>query len=185
MSYTLIPGHDAVNGNTNSCLYRAFGDQCVRYDPAKPIAEQLDAFPEQGEETVVAHSYGFAAFVAARAAGRLQAATKLIVLDGWYPEDGMWTGEPLLIQLPNIQCIFFFPTVGNRSEYKLEADIVRPAMASAHDITIVRGQGFGHNLVYQSFGADEVKELIKSLGYLTGVGIYTVEFPQTGLKSGE
>ena len=155
---TFIPGFDERTKNTNSCLYRAFPETAVvPYDHV----DYNDNFPEQGRETVVVHSYGYYAFLMARAGGRLRACKRLLVIDGWFPSKSRMSAE-----LPTgVSCVFFFPTFGDRTDYPLEA-VVRQAMVSRADITVVRGVGFSHNLVYGAFGEAGVRELVSGLAQL-------------------
>ena len=84
------------------------------------------------------HSFGYFAFLVARAAGRLRDVTRLIVIDGWFPHDKQWGSVTCAVDVPaGVACTFFFPTFGDRSEYALEA-VVRQAMVTRRDITVVR-----------------------------------------------
>lgn len=157
-----------MHRTANSCLYRAFGaEACVAYNPDLPISAQRGAFPaEIPGAVVVAHSFGFAAFIAARASGLLRNAARLIVIDGFYPLDRTWAGRDITIELPSdCPCIFFFPSFGDRSRYPLEA-VVRQAMITRLDLTVVRGIGFGHNLLYGSFKEPDVCSLVARLAAL-------------------
>ena len=153
---TYIPGYDSTNKNANSCLYRVFGkDACTLYNPG----DELDVI---ATPTVVVHSYGFYALVAA---GILSADVKrVVVLDGWIPELQSWGNDVCPVYIPeNISWVFFFPTVGNRTEYPLEA-VVRQAMVARKDITVVRGVGFGHNMLFAPKITEErVREVVQKL----------------------
>lgn len=131
----LIPGHDDATLNTNSCLYKTFGAAaCISYNPG-----DLAQFPETCPDTAIVHSFGYFAFLVARAAGRLRDVTRLIVIDGWFPHDKQWGSVTCAVDVPaGVACTFFFPTFGDRSEYALEA-VVRQAMVTRRDITVVRG----------------------------------------------
>jgi len=159
--FTILPGYADATGNTNSCLWRAYMD--------------VD------QEIVVVHSAGFAGFCAARSMGRLSSVCRLIVLDGWYPYPTT-TETSNKFDLPPVPCILWFPTVGDRSLYPLEA-VARRAMVTRKDITVVRGVNFGHNLIYGEFDEKKVRELVTWLSTLpderaSDVDI-TVTFPNT------
>ena len=153
----IVPGYDPVHGNKNSVLYKTYGDQCIEYNPSEKIEGWTT---NTGNKVAVVHSMGFGAFLAARQEGGFVDTERLLVLDGAYPKT--WGETPLVAKIPPFPCIFFFSTVGDRSGYPLEA-VVRQAMLSRKDITVVRGIDFGHNLLYGSFGCEKVKDLVQYL----------------------
>jgi hypothetical protein len=152
-------------------LFRAYvgAEWVVTYSPDVSLADQIDAFPLAAPPVVVVHSCGFFALMAARGAGRLHGMRKLVVIDGWFPHDHLWAGAGaddgacVKVQVPlDVACVFFFPTFGDRSDYPLEA-VVRQAMVERADVTVVRGVGFGHNLLYPPFGLVGVRALVDRL----------------------
>lgn len=162
MDLLVIPGYDSKNGNTNSCLFKAYGvDKCEQYVLNKPLEEQN--FMNFASEKAVVHSYGFFIFIVMRKLGFFSSVKQLVVLDGWFPYDCKFNGKEYPIDLPeDILMTFFFPTVGNRKDYPLEA-VVRQQMVKRKDIHVVRGINFGHNLIYNEFTPDCVTELVESL----------------------
>ena len=140
----VIPGHDDEHFNSNSCLYRTYGAAaCTLYNPGS-----VDSTPAADSDIAVVHSFGYFAFLAIRAGGGARNVKRLVVIDGWFPRDKMWGTLPVSPGVPeNVACTFFFPTYGDRSGYSLEA-VVRQAMVNRRDITVVRGVGYGHNLLH-------------------------------------
>lgn len=174
----VIPGHDDETGNTNSCLWRSFGKNvCLAYTPG----DDFVGFPQDATgRIVVVHSCGYWAYLAARTAGLLENARGLIVIDGWYPvhrTERKW-GAMLVDAscVPNIPTVFFFPTVGDRSAFPLEAVVQQSLVRRVDNVNvnvnvknIVRGLGFGHNLMFEKFQEPQVRWLVKHLcGVLAG-----------------
>ncbi len=167
MNATFIPGWDETNGNTNSFLYRVMGEyKCCEYVLGKPLS---DAFIKkiQLSNICVIHSAGFWAFLVAYKRGYLNHVTKVVVFDGWYPETCK------ISELPgdgNIEYVFAFPTFGNRAEYPLETDVVRPAMKLHKNITVARLVGYGHNIMFGEVGLTKASELITNTVNLKNEG---------------
>ncbi len=133
---------------------------CSSYVLDKPLQEQ--SFQDADSITAVVHSYGFFIFLVGYQQGLFQNVKTLLVFDGWFPADCIFDGNEYPINLPAIRTIFFFPTFGNRREYPLEA-IVRQQMIVRNDITVVRGHGFGHNILFDNFGTANTFALIVNL----------------------
>lgn len=177
----IIPGHDSKNGNTNSFLYKTYGSLCSEYVLDKPLENQ--PFVNADSECAVVHSYGFFIFLAGLKKGLFKNVNSLVVFDGWFPNDCKFMSEEISVEdLPNVPTTFFFPTVGNRRGYPLES-IVRKTMISRNNITIARGIGFGHNLLYQNFDTKKADELVNYLcklsDYLTIIKEVIITFPNS------
>jgi hypothetical protein len=154
----ILPGYDSKNYNTNSFLFKTYKENCSEYVLDKPLESQESIISLKEEQTVV-HSYGFFIFLAAYQKGLIQNTKSLIVFDGWFPTNCKFMEDEVKIVLPNIPMIFFFPTFGDRREYSLES-IVRQQMATRKDIIVIRGLGFGHNLLFGEFTEKKVTKLV-------------------------
>ncbi len=161
LSTLILPGYDSKNGNRNSFLYKAFGEMCNEYVLDKPLEEQ-ESIIKPSSEIAVVHSYGFFIFLVGYQNGLFKNIKSLIVFDGWFPSDCKFNGIDYSIELPDIRTVFFFPTFGDRKDYPLES-IVRQSMISRKNITVVRGLGFGHNLLFGEFDENSVNSLTVSL----------------------
>lgn len=159
----ILPGYDTQHGNKNSCLFRGFPDECEQYVLDKPLCDQHWNHPHA--ESAIVHSFGFFIFLVGLKNGLFQHVKNLIVIDGWFPRDGKFQDHAYSIHLPtDIKCTFFFPTVGDRKDYPLEA-IVRQFMATKdnHEIVIIRGEGYGHNLIYNEFTSEKMVGFVQKL----------------------
>lgn len=163
MATAVFPGYDTKNGCTNSCVYKALKSLCYTYVLDKPLSEQFNIMKNVTD--VICHSYGYWVFVVGLAEGLFPQVASVTVIDGYIPKDRSWCGIEYEVKIPNsIKQKYFFPTVGDRFGYPLEA-IVRQAKATAPSpcIWIFRGIGFGHNLIYENFQEEQVKELVEDI----------------------
>jgi hypothetical protein len=178
----VIPGYDSKNGNTNSVLYKTYKTKCSQYVLDQPLEDQYQFIDSDSKEVIV-HSYGFFIFLVGYKLGLFKN-TSLVVIDGWFPKDCKFNGTEYKIELPPIPTVFLFPTFGDRKDYPLEA-IVRQAMTSRKDITVVRAIGFGHNLLFGSFDEHMVADLVLALQCLPEKRLSDVDikvnFPDTTL----
>jgi hypothetical protein len=182
----ILPGYDAINGNKNSCLFKMY-PECTTYTLDQPLEDQQIKI-EDSTTTAVVHSYGFFIFMVGHQRGLFKEIKHLVVLDGYFPRDCTFMGESYKMTLPEqVNMLFFFPTVGDRSSYPLEA-VVRQAMVTRNGIFVVRGIGFGHNLLYQEFQESQGKLLVQNcIDFIHKETCppfpkdYAVVYPQTNL----
>jgi hypothetical protein len=174
----IIPGFDTETGNTNSVLFRAYPD-CLTYTKGESLAERWkDKDIVKTATTVVVHSMGFFAFLVALDEGLFQQVNKLLVLDGYYSKNQMWGEKECPVYIPDIHSVYFFPTVGNRSTYLLETEHLNMHRENPK-FKVVRGVGFGHNLLYESFDVEKARELIQRLIVLLEPEEWRVTYPFT------
>lgn len=158
----ILPGHDSKNGNENSCLFKIF--KSSTYVLNKELTDQ-ETIINSDSEVAIVHSYGFFIFLVGYQKGLFPNVESLLVIDGWFPKDCKFNGTEYPIELPKLPTVFFFPTFGSRKDYPLES-IVRQAMITRKDIHIVRGIGFGHNLLFGDFDKFKANDLILNLQLL-------------------
>lgn len=181
----ILPGYDPTNGNANSVLFKTYKNMCSTYTLGKPLEDQTDILINGDFNIAVVHSYGFFVFLIGYQIGLFKNVTSLVVIDGYFPKDRKFNETEYEIKLPPIPILFFFPTFGNRQDYPLEA-IVRQAMISRKNITVVRGHGFGHNLIFEKFDTDKVADLVLNLQHVpetrTSDLDLNVYFPETDIS---
>jgi hypothetical protein len=155
----ILPGYDSMNGNTNSFLYKTFGEKCSTYVLTQPLESQTSILNKDATRAVV-HSYGFFIFWVGYQKGLFPNVESLVVFDGYFPKDEIFHGEEFKVGLLPLKTVYFFPTVGDRSSYKLEGLMKGSSRSGMH---IVRGVGFGHNLLFQEFDIEKAKALTLNL----------------------
>lgn len=167
----ILPGYDTATGNRNSFLWRTYPEYATEYTPTQPLEDKPDA------RLAIVHSYGFFAFLAGYQQGLYRSVKRLVVFDGYYPAHLMFADHKVELVLPPIECIFFFPTVGNRTSYPLRSLLV------TDEHTVVTGEGFGHNLLYNEFTTKEAEILVDSVVRTYPGEKYKVVFPHTQLTN--
>ena len=194
--------------NKNSFLYKIYKDRCCEYVLDKPLIYQksfTDKIQPDKKYNVVVHSYGFFILLVALQQNIIkeESINSIVIFDGYFPKLCKFMNIDVEIKIPNIPTLFFFPTVGLRIDYPLES-VVRQTIANRYkynegenncvsldndnentifsnkDIVIIRGLGFGHNILYKSFQEPEAGELIENLLLLlkSGSDLYVI-FPNT------
>jgi hypothetical protein len=160
-SIVYFPGYDKERGNRNSVLYKVYGDKCTTYDPTKSISSQN--FENKEATVAIVHSYGYFAYAVLSKLGYFENVKTLVVLDGYIPPHGSMFGLNMTVGVPLPQsAVFFFPTVGDRSEYTLER-VLEENYSEMTNYKIVRGVNYGHNILFGEVDVEKAKELIEAL----------------------
>lgn len=158
----VIPDYDIKTEHTKCVLFKMYNNECSTYVYNLDISKQIDNFINVDSTLAVVHGTGFFIFMVGLQSGFFTNVSELIVIDGWFPNNGQFDHINYSTELPKCKTVYIFTCEQLKSSHILK-NIVKEHVINyqINNIKIMEAIGFKTNLVFQSSSKKYVDVLIR------------------------
>jgi hypothetical protein len=183
VSTVYIPGWDPMNGNTNSCLYKAFSngrpstavvsydlngldDDGIIDDRALDRLRSTNLINQHDTFTIYAHSAGLTYLCLLGLTPKdFDNVAIMVILDGWLSELCIkHVGDFMNVIPEHVPIVFLSPTDGDRTPYaKTKEVMIDPVVKARKNAYHVKVEGLRHNFIYDGFTKEQFLTMMEGV----------------------